>query len=75
MRPLHELDLSALSPVQKMDLADALYDSAQQELEAVAVPLTAEQLKEIDRRCIAVDAGELATEEWHVVHDRLQREL
>ena len=22
----------------------------------------------------ALDAGELATEEWHVVHDRLQRE-
>jgi hypothetical protein len=75
MRPLHELDLSTLSPVQKMDLADVLYDSAQQELEAATVPLSLEQLKEIDRRCAAIDAGEAATEEWHIVHERLQREL
>ena len=75
MRPLYEFDLSALSPVQRMDLADALYDSAQQELEAAAAPLSSKQLKELDRRCAAVEAGELATEEWQVVHDRLMREL
>jgi len=75
MRPLHEFDFSTLSPVQKMDLADVLYDSAQQELEVATVPLSPEQLKEIDRRCAAMDAGEVATEEWHIVHERLQREL
>jgi putative addiction module component (TIGR02574 family) len=73
MQPLHDL-LSTLSPDQKMDLADMLYDSAQQEMEVATVPLTAGQLAEIDRRCAAVDAGELATQEWPVVHEKLLRE-
>lgn len=73
MLPLHEF-LSTLSPVQKMDLADVLYDSAQQEMEAATVPLTAGQLTEIDRRCAAIDTGELPTQEWPVVHEQLLRE-
>ncbi|HEY4311652.1 MAG TPA: addiction module protein [Pirellulales bacterium] len=67
-------DIAALSPVQKMDLADVLYDVAQQEIEALAAPLTDIQKNELDRRLAAADRGELVGEPWEAVFERLRRE-
>jgi putative addiction module component (TIGR02574 family) len=69
---IQEIDIATLSPVQKMELADVLYDTAQQELEALTAPLTDEQLRELDRRIAAADRGELAGEPWDAVYERLQ---
>ena len=44
-----KIDMTELSPYQKMELADVLYDTAQQELDAMISPLTPEQIREIDR--------------------------
>lgn len=70
---ISEAAIAKLSPVQKMDLADVLYDIAQQEMEAVDGFLTGEQLAEIDRRTAAADAGEMASEPWDVVYARLRQ--
>jgi putative addiction module component (TIGR02574 family) len=72
--PIQEIDIAALSPVQKMELADVLYDTAQQELEALTAPLTEEQLRELDRRIAAADHGKLGGEPWDAVYERLQRQ-
>jgi putative addiction module component (TIGR02574 family) len=69
---IQEIDIAALSPIQKMELADVLYDTAQQELEVLTAPLTGEQLREIDRRIAAADRGELVGESWDAVYERLQ---
>lgn len=73
--PGHKIDIATLSPIQKMELADLLYDTAQQELEASSAPLTDEQGRQIERRVAAADRGELTGEPWEMVHDRLQRSL
>jgi putative addiction module component (TIGR02574 family) len=70
---IQEIDIATLSPIQKMELADVLYDTAQQELEVLTAPLTGEQLREIDRRIAAADGGELAGEPWDAIYERLQR--
>jgi putative addiction module component (TIGR02574 family) len=70
---IQEIDIATLSPVQKMELADVLYDTAQQELEALTAPLTGEQLREIDRRIADADSGALVGEPWDAVYERLQR--
>lgn len=70
-----KIDIATLSPIQKMELADLLYDTAQQELEALSAPLTDKQGREIERRATAADRGELTGEPWEAVHDRLQRSL
>jgi putative addiction module component (TIGR02574 family) len=72
---IQDIDIAALTPVQKMDLADVLYDTAQQELEARSTPLTDAQLREIDRRVAAADAGALTGESWELVYDRLRRSV
>lgn len=69
---IREIDIAALSPIQKMELADVLYDTAQQELEVLTAPLSGEQLCEIDRRIAAADRGELVGESWDAVYERLQ---
>ena len=69
---IRDIDWAGLSPVQKMELADVLYDTAQQEMEAAAHPLTAEQLREVDRRVAAADAGGPAGEAWDGVYERLR---
>ena len=72
---IQEIDIAALSPVQKMELADVLYDTAQQELEALTAPLSDEQLQEIDRRIAAADSGKLVGEPWEAVYERLRRQV
>jgi putative addiction module component (TIGR02574 family) len=71
--PGHKIDIATLSPIQKMELADLLYDTARQELEASSAPLTDEQKREVVRRVAAADRGELTAEPWDTVHNRLQR--
>ena len=69
---IQEIDIATLSPVQKMELADVLYDTAQQELEVLTAPLNGEQLREIDRRIAAADTGELIGEPWDAVYERFK---
>lgn len=59
------IDIESLNPVERMELADALYDSAMQEIEAA--PLTPDQLAELDRRIAQIESGEAATIPWEAV--------
>ena len=55
--PTQPLDFSSLTPVQRIALADALYDSAMREIDAMTPHLSPEQLAEIDRSIADVEAG------------------
>jgi hypothetical protein len=46
------IDIESLGPVERMELADVLYDSAIAEIEAVSSTLTPDELAEIDRRIV-----------------------
>ncbi len=61
-------DFSSLTPIQRMALADALYDSAMREIDAITPQLTAEQLAEIDRRIADVEAGQVDLMYWDDVY-------
>jgi putative addiction module component (TIGR02574 family) len=50
-------DFSSLSPVERIALADELYDSAMREIDAMTPHLSSEQLAEIDRRIAEIEAG------------------
>ncbi len=63
------IDFGALSPAQKMDLADVLYDAAQQEMEADT--FTRSQLKEVNRRFARADRERDTGQPWPEVRDRL----
>jgi putative addiction module component (TIGR02574 family) len=52
------IDIEALDPVQRMELADVLYDSAMQVIEASTPALSSEQISEIDRRLDRLHAGQ-----------------
>lgn len=58
------IDLAALSPVERIALADALYDGAMQEIERLR--LSPEQLAELDRRIAEVEHGRAALCPWSV---------
>jgi putative addiction module component (TIGR02574 family) len=64
-------DFSSLTPVERIALADTLYDSAMQEIDAMAPQLTAEQLAEIDRRIADVETGRVELIPWDDVYARL----
>jgi len=57
-------NFSLLSPVERIALAETLYDSAMQEIEAMAAHLTREQLADIDRRIAEVEAGSVELIAW-----------
>lgn len=65
------VDLAALSPVERMALADVLYDSAIQEIEAAAP--SPEEAAEIDRRIAWLESGEDRLVSWDEVYARLTR--
>jgi hypothetical protein len=65
------IDFGSLSPAQKMDLADVLYDAAQQEMEAEANAFTSAQLKEVNRRFARADRQGDTGQPWPEVRDRL----
>lgn len=66
-------DFSSLTPVERIALADTLYDSAMQEIEAMAPHLTPEQLAEVDRRIADVEAGRVDLIAWDDLHAELSR--
>jgi putative addiction module component (TIGR02574 family) len=74
MISIQDVDFSALSPVEKMELADVLYDVAIQESEPPR-PLSPEQMRELDRRAAAADRGEEPGEDWEAVQERILRQL
>ena len=61
-------DLLTLSPAERLQLAQDLWDSLPEE----AVPLTEEQLRELERRLADHDANPGAAIPWAEVRDRLR---
>jgi putative addiction module component (TIGR02574 family) len=64
-------DFSVLTPVERIALADTLYDSAMREIDAMAPHLTPEQLAELDRRIADVEAGRIELIPWDTVREML----
>ncbi len=65
------IDIDTLSPVERIALADVLYDSAMQEIEAM--PLSDEQLAELDRRIVDIEQGKVGLVAWEQVRGTLGR--
>ncbi len=68
--PTDRFDFSALSPEQRIALADLLYDSAMQEIDALAAQLSPKQLAEVDRRIAEIEAGKVELVAWDTVSVR-----
>jgi|GEM_PF-1897803 len=66
---LDNIDYSHLSAAERLLLVQDILDSVL--ADAQTEPLTPEQIKELDRRCAAVDAGEMATFPWEDVKHRI----
>jgi putative addiction module component (TIGR02574 family) len=64
-------DFSSLSPIERIELADTLYDSAMQEIDALVPRLSPEQLAEVDRRLAVVAAGNVQLLDWDDIRPRL----
>jgi putative addiction module component (TIGR02574 family) len=64
-------DFSSLTPIERIALADTLYDSAMQEIDAMTPQLSAEQLAELDRRIADVEAGRVELVPWDQVRAEL----
>lgn len=67
--PNQPIDIAALTPVERMVLADALYDSAMHEINSAA--LSPEETAEIDRRIARLESGEDKLVPWDEVYARL----
>ncbi len=67
------LEITTLSLPERVTLAQELWDSVH--ADACAAPFTPEQLAELDRRIAALDAGEMQSEPWETVRDRLHNRL
>jgi len=72
--PGNSFYFSSLSPVERIELADTLYDSAMLEIEAAAPALTPEQLAELDRRIADVESGRVTLLPWDDVYAELMRD-
>ncbi|HEV3005848.1 MAG TPA: addiction module protein [Pirellulales bacterium] len=66
----HDFDFSQLSAAQRILLAQSLWDSV--EHDAQALPFSAEQRAEIQRRLDELDAGRMPTSSWEQVKQRLR---
>lgn len=58
------IDLASLSPIERIALADALYDGAMLEIEQLRLP--PKQLAELDRRIAEVEQGRVPLCPWSV---------
>jgi putative addiction module component (TIGR02574 family) len=67
--PIQDIDVSDLSSVERLQLAQVLLDSVM--VEAEGEPFTSEQLAEIDQRVAEIDSGQAALEPWETVRDQL----
>jgi putative addiction module component (TIGR02574 family) len=63
------IDIEALGPAERMELADVLYDSAMEEIEQPS--LTPEQVIEIDRRLSRLHSGQATLISWDEAYQRL----
>jgi putative addiction module component (TIGR02574 family) len=70
---MSDFDFAALSPAQRIALADTLYDSAMLEVDAVAQRLSPEQLAEVDRRIADAEAGTVELAGWDDLYADLMR--
>ena len=64
----NEFDFTALSTVERLQLAQALLESV---LETDANPFTPEQTAELQRRLDDIEAGRGSFEAWESVRERL----
>jgi putative addiction module component (TIGR02574 family) len=63
------IDIESLGPVERMELADVLYDSAMQAIEPAN--LSPEQIAEIDRRLDELHSGRATLVPWSDAYQRL----
>ncbi|QOJ14002.1 MAG: addiction module protein [Planctomycetia bacterium] len=66
---LDDIDYWKLPIADRLVLAQDILDSVLAETRADT--LTPEQIAMINRRCAALDTGEMTSEPWEAVHDRL----
>jgi putative addiction module component (TIGR02574 family) len=66
-------DFSSLSPVERIALADTLYDSAMQEIDAMTPKLSSDQMAEVDRRIAEVKTGHVELIDWGQFHAELTK--
>jgi putative addiction module component (TIGR02574 family) len=67
-----DFNISQLSPAERLQLIEELWDSLAVDPDAVPVP--PEHLQELNRRLDALDAGEMAPgEPWPIVTGRLSK--
>ena len=66
------IDIESLDPVQRMELADVLYDSAMQAIED-GPALTPEQIEEIDRRVERVHTEQATLVPWDAAYAQLMQ--
>lgn len=69
-----QIDIAALTPVERIALADVLYDSAMQEIDELQHRISPDELAEIDRRIAKLDAGEETLVPWDDVYARLTQD-
>jgi putative addiction module component (TIGR02574 family) len=62
-----QIDIERLSPQERLDLIERLWDS----LDANAVPLTPAQIAELDRRLATADADLADSVPWETVRAEL----
>jgi putative addiction module component (TIGR02574 family) len=67
------LDIDKLAPDERLRLIEQLWESLREHPEAV--PVTAAQRAELDRRLNELDAGEAEAVSWHEVKRRIQSRL
>jgi putative addiction module component (TIGR02574 family) len=66
-----QINIDNLNPIERMELADALYDSAMQEIESADAWLTGEQQQELDRRISRLHAGDANLFTWNAAYEQL----
>lgn len=69
---IHDLDVSALTITQRIQIAQDLLDSVLHE--TLGEYFAPEQLAEIDRRVAASDAGRVVGEPWEAVYLQLMKQ-
>jgi len=75
MRTNPYFDFSHLTPIERIELAQELWDSLDPYLVAEAFPLTAEQRAELDRRLAELDANPELGRPWEEVEAELRARL
>lgn len=67
-----KIDFSHLSPVERIELIEALWDSLDP---AEAAPITPELAEELERRSAKAEANPAAGRSWDDVHADLKKHL